>query len=96
VAGKKSSSKKPSKSDEKVESAVSEKKPAPSKAEPKKEKAAPPRAIPSQGVTELVTAKALVTKNKYVINRWWKLQKGQDFTAPRVVIDVFRKAGFVE
>lgn len=63
---------------------------------PKVEKPAPPRAIPSKQVTELVTATALVTKTKYVVNRWWSLKRGEELTAPRVVITALRNAGLVK
>lgn len=60
------------------------------------DKPATPRAIPSKQVTELATATALVTKTKYVVNRWWNLKRGEEISAPRVVITALKNAGLVK
>lgn len=62
----------------------------------KVDRPAPPRAIPSKQVTELATATALVTKTKYVVNRWWNLKRGEEISAPRVVITALKNAGLVK
>lgn len=47
-------------------------------------------------MVELLTVTAKVTKTKYVVNRWWHLQAGEKFTAPRVVVECLKGAGLVE
>lgn len=55
-----------------------------------------PVAVPAKNLTEYFGAIALVTKTKYVINRWWHLKAGEEIIAPRSVIDSLRNAGLVK
>ncbi len=55
-----------------------------------------PKAIPSKEVSELHTAVATQTTTKYIIDRWWHLKRNREISAPKVVIDCLKKAGFVQ
>jgi hypothetical protein len=82
----------------KLPRAVAVKKDLKEEVKPKEKKPDPPpipKAIPSKEVTELCTAVAKQTATKYIIDRWWHLKRNREISAPRVVIDCLRQAGFV-
>ena len=56
----------------------------------------PIKVIPSKKIQGLETAECLVTKTKFIVNKWWSLKRGREITAPKVVIDALRNAGFVK